>query len=97
MPKICHQNQTYDIPETVLDNHLDLVNLLLNSAAMRYARKSKNPQKSDSPQYWFLLLPFMTSKQVDKLRNICLRERKKMTAIDRQYGTKLAQIENIAF
>lgn len=76
------QNQ-FDIPKFVQENYADLIPLILETKSMDDKER----------QYWFHILPVMSQVQVTKLRNILLREKEKIAAIDKEYSEKLSDMQ----
>jgi len=68
----------FKIPEKLLKNDPQLVELILRSESMN----------DDERQYWFNLTNVMTPEQIEKLRDILVRERKKLDEIEKKYGKK---------
>jgi len=68
----------FQIPEELLKNDPSLVDLILRSESM----------KDDERQYWLNLTKVMTKEQIEKLRDILTRERKKLAEIRAKYGKK---------
>jgi len=66
----------FKIPEKLLKNDPQLVELILRSESMN----------DDERQYWFNLTNVMTPEQIEKLRDILVRERKKLDEIEKKYG-----------
>lgn len=69
--------QDFNIPEKI-QNDEQLIQLVLESESM----------KDEERQYWFNLTEVMTDEQIEKLRNILLREKQKLAEIDAKYGKK---------
>jgi BMFP domain-containing protein YqiC len=55
--------------------------------------KSKSIESKEDKQNWFNLLALMTSEQIEKLRNILLKERKKIEEIETKYEKKKIDIK----
>ncbi len=70
--------QDFRIPEALLKNDVELVDYIMRSESM----------KDEERQYWFNLTEVMNAQQVEKLRDILSRERKKLAEIDAKYGKK---------
>jgi len=66
----------FHIPKNLLENDQELVDLIMKSESMN----------DDERQYWFNLTEVMNQEQIEKLRDILTRERKKLAEIDRKYG-----------
>ncbi len=70
--------QDFKIPERLLKDDAPLVELVMKSESMNDKEK----------QYWFDLTEVMTPEQIEKLRNILLREKDRLAEIDAKYGQK---------
>ena len=68
----------FRIPAKLLESDVALVDLIMRSESM----------KDEERQYWFNLYEVMNTQQVEKLRDILTRERKKLAEIDAKYGKK---------
>ena len=68
----------FRVPAKLLENDQPLIDLILRSESM----------KDEERQYWFNLYEVMNSGQIEKLRDILTRERKKLAEIDAKYGKK---------
>ena len=66
----------FKIPEYMLKEDQELVDLIMRSESMNDGER----------QYWFDLTTTMTIQQVEKLRDILLRERQKLAEIEAKYG-----------
>lgn len=74
----------FTIPEPMLSNDPQLIELVVRSESM----------KDDERQYWFNLSEVMNTEQVEKLRDILVRERIRLAEIDHKYGkTKIDPVE----
>lgn len=62
----------------------DIIILLLNSKSM------DNPEEKQS---WFNLLPMMNKDQIDKLRDILMREKQKLKEIEQKYEQKKDELK----
>jgi BMFP domain-containing protein YqiC len=76
--------QEYTIPDAFLANSPELIVLILNS---------KSIDNKDEKQSWFNLLPLMTQEQIDKLRDILVREKQKLEEIEKKYEQKKVDIK----
>lgn len=74
----------FDIPEDFLLEMNDLIEMVL---------RSKSIDTDDEKQNWFNLLPLMNNEQTDKLRDILVRERKKLEEIEKKYDHKKMEIK----
>jgi hypothetical protein len=74
----------FTIPEPMINKDPQLIELVIRSESM----------KDDERQYWFNLSEVMNTEQVEKLRDILVRERIRLTEIDHKYGkTKIDPVE----
>jgi len=74
----------YNIPDDMLENNTDLVVLVLES-------KSINEPKEK--QSWFDLYSLMNQEQIDRLRDILVREKQKLAEIEAKYQAKQEEIK----
>jgi len=74
----------YNIPDDMLEENADLVVLVLES-------KSISDQKEK--QSWFDLYSLMNQEQIDKLRDILIREKQKLAEIEAKYQAKQEEIK----
>lgn len=82
-PQIHPRAKEFDIPKFVMSKHAALINMILETKSMDDKER----------QYWFHILPIMSTKQVDKLRAILNKEKTKLSQIDQQYKNKIAGIQ----
>lgn len=75
--------ENFTIPEAFLKDSPDIIQLVL---------ESKSLAEQNEKQNWFNLLPIMSSEQIDKLRDILTREKKKLAEINAKYAKKEAEI-----
>ena len=68
----------FSIPEKLLANDKELVKFIMESESM------DNKER----QYWFNLVEAMDKDKIEKLRDILVRERKKMAEIDKKYSNQ---------
>lgn len=74
----------FTIPEPMVKGDPQLIELVIRSESM----------KDDERQYWFNLSEVMNTEQVEKLRDILVRERIRLAEIDHKYGkTKIDPVE----
>jgi len=73
----------YTIPDAFVETLSDLIILVLNSKSM---------DTKEEKQSWFNLLPMMNQEQIDKLRDILTREKKKLEEIEQKYEQKKQDI-----
>jgi hypothetical protein len=73
----------FQIPDYFLENHPDAVILVLNSRSL---------SKDDEKQNWFNLVPMMNEEQINKLKDILIRERDKIAEIEEKYEKKKEEI-----
>ena len=69
--------QDFTIPEKFLAD-TQLVQLVMQSESMN----------DEERQYWFNLYEVMNTEQIEKLRDILLREKEKLAEIERKYAKK---------
>ncbi len=74
----------FDIPEDVLEEYYDLIQLILESKAI---------DTDEEKQNWINLLLLMTDEQIEKLRQILLKEKKKLQEIEEKYERKKLEIK----
>ncbi len=67
--------QDFNIPEYMLKEDQELVDLIIRSESMNDGER----------QYWFDLTKTMNIQQVEKLREILLKERQKLAEIEAKY------------
>ena len=68
--------EDFHVPENLRQNDHQLINLVLRSESMN----------DDERQYWFNLTNIMSQEQIEKLRGILVRERKRLDEINSNYG-----------
>jgi hypothetical protein len=68
--------QDFSIPEKLIKEDTPLVQLILESESMDDGER----------QYWFNLSEVMNSEQVEKLRDILVREKQKLAEIEAKYS-----------
>lgn len=73
----------FDISDEMLEANADLVILILGS---------KSISESKEKQSWFDLYPLMNAEQIDKLREILVREKEKLAEIEAKYQARQAEI-----
>ena len=76
--------EKFEIPDTVKQQHPDLIPLILQTESMN----------DDERQYWFQILPIMTDEQVGKLREILMNEKNQLASLDKEYEQELKRINN---
>ncbi len=70
------------VPQSVRDAFGDLVDLIIASESMN----------DDERRYWIDILPVMTPEQVSKLRDILVREKDQLAAIDAKYSKDMESL-----
>jgi len=75
--------KTFDIEDEFVESDSELIELVLKSKALDTEEEKQN---------WFNLLPLMTEEQVLKLREILLREKKKLEDIENKYDNKRKEL-----
>jgi hypothetical protein len=73
---------TFIISEFVKDHYPDLITLLIGSESM----------DDEERQYWFTMLPDMTEMHVEKLREILINEKNRLSAINVRYESALKKL-----
>jgi hypothetical protein len=81
--KLVNTALNYKIPLEFLEADPQLIELILTSKAL------SNPEEK---QEWFDLLEKMTEEQILKLKDILLKERKKLAEIEEKYERKKREI-----
>ena len=76
--------EKFMIPDEFLTTMPDIIILVLNSKSM------DNPEEKQS---WFNLLPMMNKDQIDKLRDILMREKQKLSEIEQKYEQKKDELK----
>lgn len=74
----------FQIADNLLESMADLIELVLRSRSM---------DKDSDKQSWFNLLPLMNQEQIDKLKDILLREKQKLAEIEQKYQQKKTDIK----
>lgn len=82
MATITKWDQTFTVLDEVKTKHPDLIELILATESMDNTEK----------QYWFDILPSMTSTQVQKLYDILETERKKLEDLEKKYQQEIEQL-----
>ena len=75
-------NDKFNISDEVQANYPELVGLILKTESM----------EDDERQYWFDIMPSMTTEQIDRLFNILDTERKKLEALEEKYKKEIKQL-----
>jgi len=73
----------FDIPEEFLESDAEIINLILKSKAL---------DTDEDKQNWLNLLSVMNEEQVYKLKEILIKEKKKLDEIEEKYAEKKRQI-----
>lgn len=76
--------EKYIIPDRVLHDFPDLVELIKQTEAMNLEEKN----------YWFKIMPLMDSEQIANLRGILVKEREQLDAINAKYDQDIATIND---
>jgi len=85
LPQDLHQlAATFTIPDAFLTQMPDIIELVL---------RSKSMEKPEEKQSWFTMLPMMNDEQIEKLRDILVREKQKLQAIEQKYEEKKLEIK----
>ncbi|MFC1647703.1 hypothetical protein ACFL10_01775, partial [Patescibacteria group bacterium] len=72
----------FHIPAVVKQEYPDLIPLILQTESM----------DDEEREYWFQILPIMTTDQVQKLREILVSEKQQLAKLDAEYEEELAKI-----
>lgn len=72
----------FHIPKFVRDEHPYLIPLILNTESM----------DDNEREYWFQILPIMTTDQIAKFKDILVTEKQQLEKLDREYETELSKI-----
>ena len=72
------------IPENFLGTDPELITLIL---------QSKSIDKTEEKQSWFNLLSIMNKEQIDRLKDILIREKQKLQEIEQKYQQKKEEIK----
>jgi hypothetical protein len=73
----------FTIPLDFFDNDIEIIILIL---------RSKSIDTDDEKQNWFNLLLMMNSEQIEKLRQILLKEKAKLEEIENKYQKKKTEL-----
>jgi hypothetical protein len=85
LPEDLHQiAATYTIPDEFLEDTPDLIELILRSRSIDTTQEKQN---------WFNLLPLMNATQLQKLRDILVKEKIKLQEIEEKYEGKKQEIK----
>ena len=74
----------FTIPDEFLNSIPDIIILVLNSKSM---------DSVEEKQSWFNLLPMMNQEQIDKLKDILMREKQKLAEIEQKYDQKKEELK----
>jgi hypothetical protein len=72
----------FQVPDAIKQTDKRLIDLVMRSESMNDGER----------QYWFNLTEIMSPEQVEKLRDILVRERKKLAEIEAKYGKPKVQL-----
>lgn len=72
----------FQVPDAIKASDKRLIDLVMRSESMNDGER----------QYWFNLTEIMSPEQVEKLRDILVRERKKLAEIEAKYGKPKVQL-----
>ena len=75
---------SFDIPEDFIQDMPEVIELVL---------KSKSIDSHEEKQSWFDLMPVMNDEQLDKLKDILMREKAKLQEIENKYEDKKTEIK----
>lgn len=82
MSQVQQAGFTFVIPDEIEVQYNELIKLILKTESMDTAEK----------QYWFDILPSMTSTQIDRLFDILETERRKLEELELKYQDELKRI-----
>ena len=82
MATIKKDDTTFTLLDEIQKKHPELVKLILDTESMDTTEK----------QYWFDILPSMTTAQVKKLYDILETERKKLEELEKKYQKEIEQL-----
>ena len=74
----------FSIPQEHIQDDPELIEMIL---------RSKSIDSTEEKQNWFNLLPLMNDTQLDKLRAILLKEKRKLQEIESKYEEKKLEIK----
>ncbi|MCD6109808.1 hypothetical protein J7J83_03560 [bacterium] len=72
----------FNIPQAVKDKYPELIPLILQTESMN----------DEEREYWFQILPIMTTDQVNKFRKILVTEKQQLSKLDQDYEKELSKI-----
>lgn len=72
----------FNIPLLVQEEYPKLIPLILETESM----------DDEEREYWFQMLPIMTSDQVKKFTDILITEKKQLAELDKEYEQEIAQL-----
>jgi len=75
----------YDIPGSFLETKWDLIQMIL---------LSKSIDTKEEKQNWFNLMPMMNQTQIDRLRGILDKEKRRLSEIEQKYQKRKQEIKN---
>lgn len=81
---LTRMEEKYIIPDRVLRDFPDLVELIKQTEAMNLEEKN----------YWFKIMPLMNSEQIANLRGILVKEREQIDTINAKYDQDLEEIND---
>jgi len=82
MATVTKGDTTFTMLDEIQKKHPELIKLVLATESMDNTEK----------QYWFDILPSMTSAQVQKLYDILETERKKLEDLEKKYQQEIEQL-----
>ena len=82
MAQITRDNFTFTLLDEIQAKYPELVELVLGSESI----------DNNEKQYWFDILPSMTSEQIDRLFNILLTERKQLEELNIKYQEEIKSL-----
>lgn len=82
MAQVTQNGKTFTIPDEIHAEYGELISLILATESM----------DDDERQYWFDIMPSMTTDQIDRLYNILDTERKKLQDLEKKYQTEIKEL-----
>ncbi len=73
----------FKIPFGVEQRYPELIELIILTESMN----------DDERQYWFQILPIMTTEQIEKLKQILLNEKQQLAQLDQRYAQELQDLD----
>jgi hypothetical protein len=74
--------EKYAIPKAVKEKYPELIDLI----------KATESMDDQEREYWFQIMPIMTTDQIEKFRNILLTEKQQLQELDKEYEEELNRL-----